>query len=133
MTATISVNGKPLVFKLDSGADVTVIPRHKFKFKLESQAQLQPITRVPLGLCKYRVNCKEVFRACLKSIDEDIYVVGDLARPLLGRNAAENLKLSRVCELRSDDYKAKVVHEYPNLFTSLGKMEKEYIIKLKDG
>ena len=84
------------------------------------------------------MNCKGVFRACLskdlKSIDEDIYLVQDVARPLLGRNAAENLKLiSRVCELRSDDYKAKVVHEYPNLFTGLGKMEEECTIKLKDG
>ena len=115
-TATISVNGKPLLFKLDSGADVSVIPRHNF---LElSQARLQPTTRVLLGPCKYRMNCKGVFRARLtnelKSIEEDIYVVEDLARPLLGRNAAANLKLiSRVCELTSDDYKAKVMHEYP--------------------
>ena len=70
----------------------------------------------------------------LKSIEEDIYVVEDLAQPLLGRNAAANLKLiSRVCELTSDDYKAKVMHEYPRLFTGLGKTEEEYTIKLKDG
>ena len=137
-TATISVNGKPLLFKVDSGggADVTVIPRHNF---LElSQARLQPTTRVLLGPCKYRMNCKGVFRARLtnerKSIEEDIYVVEDLARPLLGRNAAANLKLiSRVCELTSDDYKAKVMHVYARLFTGLEKMEKEYTIKLKDG
>ena len=84
------------------------------------------------------MNYKGVFRARftndLKSIEEDIYVVEDLARPLLGRNAAVNLKLiSRVCELTSDDYKVQVMHEYPRLFTSMGQMEEEYTIKLKDG
>ena len=80
-TATISVNGKPLLFKLGGGADIKVIPHHKF---LElSPAQLQPTTRVLLGPCKYRMNCKGVFRDHLtnnlKSIEEDIYVVEDLA------------------------------------------------------
>ena len=35
-------------------------------------------------------------------------------------------------ELTSDDYKAKVMHDYPKLFTGLGVMKEEYVIKLKD-
>ena len=37
-----------------------------------------------------------------------------------------------MCELTSDDYKAKVMHDYPRLFTGLGVMKEEYVIKLKD-
>ena len=37
-----------------------------------------------------------------------------------------------VRELTSDDYKAKVMHDYPKLFTGLGVMKEEYVIKLKD-
>lgn len=55
-----------------------------------------------------------------------------LARPLLGRSAAVKLNLIWVCELTSDDYKAKVVHSYPKLFIGLGVMKEKYAIKLKD-
>lgn len=34
--------------------------------------------------------------------------------------------------MTSDDYKAKVMHDYPKLFTGLGVMKEEYVIKLKD-
>ena len=41
--------------------------------------------------------------------------------------------ISRLCELTTDDYKAKVMcHDYPPLFEGLGTMKDEYTIKLKD-
>ena len=52
-----------------------------------------------------------------------------LARLLLGRSAAVKLNLiSRVSELTSDEYRAKVMCDYPTLLTGLGAMKKEYII-----
>ena len=64
---------------------------------------------------------------------EHIYVVEDLTQPLLGRAAAESLKLiNRIHELTSDEYKAKVIHDYPKLLTGLGMMKEEYTTKLKD-
>ena len=63
---------------------------------------------------------------------ENIFVVEGKARPLLGRVAAENVNfINKVGELTSEDYKAKVVREYPKLFTGLGVMKEEYTIKLK--
>ena len=87
--------------------------------------------------CNYKLNCKgkAVVNLAYNSniVKETIYVVENLARPLLGRSAAVKLNLiSRVCELTSDDYKAKVVQDYPKLFTGLGVMKEEYAIKLKD-
>ena len=44
-----------------------------------------------------------------KVITELIYVVKDIERPLLGREAAEKLKLgNRVDTVSSDDYKTKI-------------------------
>ena len=135
-TATFLVNEKPVTFKFDSGADVTVVP-HNSLLKLDVQTKLQPTDKVLLGPCKYKLNCKGKFTATLtnnsKSTKEHIYVVEGLTQPLLGRAAAESLNLiSRIHELTSDKYKAKVIHDYPKLFTGLGMMKEEYAIKLKD-
>ena len=64
---------------------------------------------------------------------EHIYVVEDLTQQPLGRAAAESLILiSRINELTGDEYKAKVIRDYPKLFTGLRIMKEEYAIKLKD-
>ena len=134
--ATVLVDKNPVDFKLDSGADVTVVPYNTF-LNLDLQTQLQPTDKVLLGPCNYKMNCKGKFTVTLtynlNSVKETVYAVESLARPLLGRSAAVKLNLiSRLCELTSDDYKAKVMHDYPKLFTGLGMMKEEYTIKLKD-
>ena len=118
-TATLLVNEKPVTFKLDSGADVTVVPYDSL-LKLDGQTKLQPTCtdKVLLGPCKYKLNCKGKFTATLtnksKSMKERIYVAEDLTQPLLGRAAAESLNLiNRIHELTSDEYKANVIHDYP--------------------
>ena len=59
-----------------------------------------------------------------KVVRELIYVVKDLERPLLGRDAAEKLKLvNRVDTVSSDDYKTKMANKHPKLFTGLGQMK----------
>ena len=59
-TATLLVSEKPLTFKLDSGADVTVVPYDSL-LKLDGQTKLQPTDKVLLGPCKYKLNCGEVY------------------------------------------------------------------------
>ena len=110
---------------------------HDSLLKLEDQSKLQPTDKVLLGPCKYKLNYKGTFTATLtnksKSIKEHIYVVEDLTQPLLRRAAAESLNLiNRIHKLTSDEYKAKVIHDYPKLFTGLGMMKEEFTIKLKD-
>ena len=46
--ATVLVDKNPVDFKLDSGADVTVIPYNTF-LNLDLQTQLQPTDKVLLG------------------------------------------------------------------------------------
>ena len=85
----LQINGRDFKFKLDSGADVTVIPPGIFKQisdgeKLESK-------KVLLGPCNYRLKFLGKFKAKLKSkghrIVEDVYVVEAFNRPLLGKTA----------------------------------------------
>ena len=58
--ATVLVDKKPVNFKLDSGADVTVVPYNTF-LNIDVKIQLKPIDKVPLGPCNYRMNCKREF------------------------------------------------------------------------
>ena len=134
--ATVLVDKKPVNFKLDSGADVTVVPYNTF-LSIDLKIQLKPTDKVLLGPCNYRMNCKGEFTVTLTynqtSTKETVYVVESLARPLLSRSAAVKLNLiSRLCELTTDEYKAKVMRDYPQLFEGLGTMKDEYTIKLKD-
>ena len=134
--ATVLVDKNPVDFKNDSGEDVTVVPYNTF-LNLDLQTQLQPTDKVLLGPCNYKMNYKGKFTVTLtynlNSVNETVYAVESLARLLLGRFAAVKLNLiSRLCNLTSDDYKAKVMHDYPKPFTGLGMMKKEYTIKLKN-
>ena len=134
--ATVLVDKKPVNFKLDSGADVTVVPYNTF-LNIDVKIQLKPTDKVPLGPCNYRMNCKREFTVTLaynqNSTKETVYVIESLARPLLSRSAAVKLNLiSRLCELTTDEYKAKVMRDCPQLFEGLGTMKDEYTIKLKD-
>ena len=69
----------------------------------------------------------------VKDAKEQVYVIEDLGRPLLGRKPAELLKLiSRLDSLSSDDYKSKIADKYPKLFEGLGVMKDSYCITLKE-
>ena len=66
-------------------------------------------------------------------MQEQIYVVQDLERALLGREAADCLKhITRLDSLSSDSYKAAVVEKWPQLFKGLGEMKDPYTITLKE-
>ena len=53
--ATVLVDKKPVNFKLDSGADVTVVPYNTF-LSIDLKIQLKPTDKVLLGPCNYRMN-----------------------------------------------------------------------------
>ena len=68
-----------------------------------------------------------------RSTGEEIYVIRDLERPLLGRHAVESLNLlTRVNSIAKGDYKAKVRTQVPKLFIGLGRMKAEYTITLQE-
>lgn len=90
-----------------------------------------------MGPCKQKLNCLGTFLAELQVHDkvakEQVYVIEDLERPLLGGKPAELPKLiSRLDSLSSDDYKSNVQDNHPRLFEGLGVMKGSYRITLKE-
>ena len=72
------------------------------------------------------------------SVENDVYVVKDLERPLLSRYDSQSLnlinKVETVNKVESNqgDYKAQIIEKYPKLFKGLGQIPGEYSITLKD-
>ena len=123
-------------FKLDSGANVTFL-RESTNHKLQVKPEPQRTNNVLLGPCNYMMECRGKYSTKLsideRSTEEEIYVIRDLERPLLGRHAAQSPNLlTRVNSMAKGGYKAKVKHKYPKLFIGLGRMKAEYNITLQE-
>ena len=132
--ADIQVNDQVVNFKLDSGADVSVLPASVYD-NLKPSVKLEPTNKVLLGPCNYKLNCIGKFQAKLtanqKCIHNEIYVVKGLERPLLSRYASQSLNLiNKVDAISSEEYKNNIVNQYPDLFKGLGEIEGEYKINL---
>ena len=113
--AKVSLNGLLAEFKLDTGAEVTVIPPGLYH-NLQPAPSLSRPKRLLVGPCKQKLSCPGTFIAELPAQDkvakEQVYVIEDLERPLLGRKPTELLELiSRLDSLNSDDYKSKVANK----------------------
>ena len=71
----------------------------------------------------------------LKETLQDIYVIGNLKEPLLGRPAIDALNLVQKVEtIQADESRLiedKVKSTYPNLFKGLGELDGDFSIKLK--
>ena len=131
-TITLLLNGKPQVFKIDTGADVSVIPYRMFKNV--PGINLEPSKKVLSGPSHKVLPVKGQFTAKLrcgeKEVAEQIFVVRRLSRALLGRPAIESLGLvSRVYTVQT---KNDILQKYPKLLNGLGKLEGEYTIRLRD-
>ena len=127
------MNGKLITFKLDSGADVSVIPSEIYK-AMPDQRPLAKANRNLYGPCRYQLKCRGKFKATLdykeQSCEEEIYVIEDLERPLLSRQACNALcVIAKVAEIRSTSDKQTHVQSHPKLFKGLGCLKGEYEIK----
>ena len=95
----LKLDGVSVIFKLDTGADVTVVPEHIFKkthrWLQESKIKLTGPGQQPLDMCG-------VFEAQIQSHEkattQNVYVIRGLKTPLLGRPAIEALSLVSVVQ-----------------------------------
>ena len=121
-------------FKIDTGADVTVILESVFK-RIRN-ANLMHSDRILCGPAKNALHVIGQFNATLKHrggvTSEEVYVVRDLQTPLIGLPAIKALGLVvRVCATESGDYATRILNSYPDLFTGLGTLGEEYKICLR--
>ncbi len=134
-TVDLLVDNKSLSFKIDTGADVTVIPESAYG-RMTGVKLLRP-NRILYGPGQSALKVLGKFTANMKTTEvtskQEVFVVRGLKTPLLGRPAIQALNLvhriHNVDGISPDDYwKMK----FPKLFTGLGKLEGEYDIKLSD-
>ena len=132
-TAVMQLNGHTTEFKIDTGADVTVIPT--LVYKKSRDGPLVSSNRILRGPSQHTLSVVGKFVGNLKSgnisAKQEIYVVNDLQRPLLGRPAIESLRVAiQVSEILP--HKEVVVSKFPHIFKGLGCMTGAYHIRLRD-
>ena len=134
-TAQIEVNGHNTLFKLDTGAGVTVLSDNVEWLRCISLTETSHTLGGPGNI---RLPVKGQFYATLKygqtSITEPVYVLHNQTCSLLSRKACVELGLIKraekdVEEVNSGptDFKA----EFPSLFTGLGRLKTECHITLR--
>lgn len=133
-TAIIQVKDAKITFKLDTGADVTVIADSDLSkiFANEHRPVLQQPEKPLLGPGKTPLDVAGFTKLQLnygaKQTTEKVYVVRNLSTPLLGLPAITALGLLvRVDTVSMDTLKTT----YPKLCNGLGKVQRAYHIKLK--
>ena len=129
----MQLNGNEVEFKVDTGADVTVIPESVYR--AESDVGLQPASLPLNGPTGESLEVLGQFSGRLtrngNHCCQDIYVVGNLRQPLLGKPAIEALKVV-VFVFDEPVQKADMVKQFPDVFKGLGKLKDNYSIKLRD-
>ena len=129
-TVTILVGGKPTLFKLDTGAEVTAVSD---KFFRTCTAQLQKPSQLLYGPGCYPIQVMEQFTETLQYKDrlsqQTMFVVRGLKTNLSGLPAITALKLAARIDAITD-YQAIIEESFPTLFQGLGNLGEPYVIQL---
>ena len=129
---TIQMQGKPIVVKVDTGAEVTAISDTTWKSLniakplKETEVSLYGPDQTHLKILgKINLTLIHQERCCT----QDVYIIKDLKSDLLGLPAIKELELLlNVCSVENGK---DIISQYPSLFTGLGTFACEYTIKLK--
>lgn len=132
----LDINGKQVPFKIDTGADVTVLPYSVFK-ELSGNTHLStlsPSSKPLLGPGRNQLDVVGVTKLLLRkgrrTAVEEVYVIRHLHTALLGRPAINKLELvARLDSISIETLKTS----YPKLCSGLGEVRKPYAIRLKPG
>ena len=128
----LQVNSVPMKFKIDTGADVSVMPEEMFTQLKE--VSLTPSTRTLHGPGSHTLAVRGKFTASLqyknRKVEEEIYVTPGSRNALLGLPAIQKLELlSRVDNVETCS--KQIIADHLKLFTCLGSLEGEYHIELE--
>ena len=129
------LNGSPVSFKVDTGADMTVVPEKTFKSIKGSE--LRPAETALYGPNRQRIpslgQATMVLQKGDKEIKEKVFVVPQADQALLGKPAIEALGLlQRIDVVNEEDDVTVIKQRYPKLFQGLGKLAGKYKIRLKE-
>ena len=130
--AKLQLNNREVEFKVDTGADVSVLPEEHYQPGRDGA--LESTTRKLSGPVGNKLKVLGKISGYIKRGGEhtiqEIYVVRGLTRPLLGKPAIEALQVVtlNVQSITSENVQEK----FPKLFDGLGKLEGAYTIKLRE-
>ena len=103
-TAQVCVYDKRMEFKLDNGADVTIVPVNTYT-SLENKVKLVPSNKVLLGPCRYKMDCVGKFSAHLKvnkaEIHEDVFVMEGLEKAVENCYLSSDFRVSKAMSIRT--------------------------------
>ena len=133
--ATIAIQEKAVIFKLDTGAAVTAISQETWQ--MVKKPQLRQSNRQLFGPARQALEALGDFNAHLsyngRETHQQVYVVNNLHTNLLGLPAISALHLATrmdtVDSLPTTDEIIK--RKFPNIFKGLGNLGEEYDIKLQ--
>ena len=123
----VGINGHDVVFRVDTGADVSVMSKTTFDSKFSTN-KLQPAPKTIRGADHNVINTYGCFLANVtfkeKQCSEQIYVF-ERATNLLSCKASHALGIVSFVGVAAEE-------EYPQLFCGLGTIDEVYDIKLVD-
>uniref|UniRef100_A0A1A8CXN4 Gypsy retrotransposon integrase-like protein 1 n=1 Tax=Nothobranchius kadleci TaxID=1051664 RepID=A0A1A8CXN4_NOTKA len=130
--ADLTIRNHKVRFKIDTGADVSVIPAQMYYCINQNETGLCEPDRPLFGPGGTPLDVLGMSRETIckgeQEIQENVYVIKNLHIALLSRPAS--VKLNLVC--RADCIDMNVLNEnYPKLCQGLGLMQQPYTIKLK--
>ena len=131
------LNKELVNFKIDTGADVTVIPDSLYSSN-KHWGTLRSVNKALFGPGQAKLAVRGMLNSELSKDDkttmQDIYVVKGLKEPLVGKPAIEALNLVVKVENISDysnSVTERVKTKFSNLFEGLGELKGEFKIALK--
>ncbi|UYV79648.1 K02A2.6-like, partial [Cordylochernes scorpioides] len=131
----VKVDKIKILFKMDTGADVNIIPQEIYFKNFAHKKLCKPDIQL-LGPRQVKLHVIGKFTALIekdgRSIPGEIFVVPQLMQPLLSGKASESLNLIKRLQSIEKRNSLNPFEEYPKLFTGLGTLQGSYTIKLKD-
>lgn len=130
----LQIRGTKVTFKLDTGADVNIIPLNKLKQLNVTESEL---TRTSIKLHGYSGSELKVVGKCFLKLKykTNIYILDFLivdtdSSPILGHSSCQQLNLIK--RVFSVNTKNNILDEYSDVFVGLGCLPGTYKIELKD-
>lgn len=122
---SITVESTPISFKLDTGAEVNVLPTSYFT-RLETNKQVRPCLRTLEAFGGELIRPKySIVLTCStsnKSLDQEFFIVDKNTVPILGIIACEKLGLIKRANVNTiQDPKPRVLEQNRDIFTGIGK------------
>ena len=131
-TIQVLIDDKPVRFKIDTGADCSVISHKDFKRLFPKRVPDTTLQKL-WGAGKSPVNVVGKVQTTMKyngmSVEQELFVIDGQRWPLLGRPAINALRVIKFVETLT---KEDVLNEYANLFKGIGRLKGEYNIQLRE-